>query len=73
MKEKVLKVLFSALLNKRKIYGRRANNSDICANNSVLKVCAFTSEDCIYWEPSRDREKEYNELKEGEVNEQSHD
>ena len=47
-------------------YGCRANNSDICANNSVQGVCAFTSDDCICRKPSRAWKKQFNKLKEGE-------
>lgn len=34
-------------------YGCRANNPDICANNSIPDICAFTSDDCICKKPSR--------------------
>ena len=68
--EKELKVPFSAPLNELdtevQTYGCRANNSDICANNSVQGVCAFTSEDCICRKPSRAWKKQFNKLKEGE-------
>ncbi len=57
MTEKELKVPFSAPLNELgtevQTYGGRANNSDICANNSVQGVCAFPSDDCIRHKPSR--------------------
>lgn len=46
-----LKIPFNAPLNEMdteiQTYGCRANNSEICANNSIVNVCAFTSEDCI--------------------------
>ena len=51
MTEKELKVPFSAPINELdselQTYGCRANNPDICINNSVQGVCAFTSDDCI--------------------------
>lgn len=73
MSEKGLKVLFSASLNELdtelQTYGCSANNPDICANNSVDGVCAFTSADCICKKPSRAWKKQYLKLKEGEINE----
>ena len=73
MSEKGLKVLFSAPLNELdtelQTYGCRANNPDICANNSIDGVCAFTSADCICKRPSRAWKKQYLKLKEGEINE----
>ena len=72
MNEKELKVPFAAPLNEldteTQTYGCRANNSDICANNAIPNVCAFTTEDCICRKPSRAWKKQYNKLKEGEVN-----
>ena len=64
---KNLKIPFSAPLNEldteKQTYGCRANNPDICANNSLQGVCAFTSDDCICKRPSRAWKKKYNELK----------
>lgn len=72
MTEKEIRVAFSAPLNKfdteLQTYGCRANNPDICANNSVQGVCAFTSADCICHKPSRAWKKQYQKLKEGEKN-----
>lgn len=72
MTEKELKVPFSAPLNEldteEQTYGCRANNSDICANNSVQGVCAFTSDDCDCRKPSRAWKKQYIKLKEGGLN-----
>ena len=69
MTEKELKVPFSAPLNtldtEVQTFGCRANNSDICANNSVLGVCAFTSEDCICRKPSRAWKKQFVKLSGG--------
>ena len=51
MNVKDLKVSFNAPLNEQdtevQTFGCRANNPDICANNSINNVCAFTSDDCI--------------------------
>ena len=64
---KKLKIPFSAPLNEldteTQTYGCRANNPDICANNSLEGVCAFTSSDCICKRPSRAWKKKYKELK----------
>ena len=49
-------------------YGCRANNSDICGNNSIQGICAFVSDDCICRKPSRAWKKQYIKLKEGDVN-----
>ena len=72
MTEKELKVPFAAPLNEfdteTQTYGCRANNSDICANNSVPGVCAFTSEDNICHKPSRAWKKQFIKLKEGADN-----
>lgn len=63
-----LKIPFSASLNpldtETQTFGCRQNNPDICANNSLPGVCAFTSEDCICRKPSRAWKKKYAELKE---------
>ena len=73
MVEKQLKVAFSAPLNdldtELQTYGCRANNSDICANNSIPGICAFTSDDCVCRKPSRAWKKQYYKLKEGGLNE----
>jgi len=67
MSERELKVPFNAPLNEQdteiQTFGCRANNPDICANNSIAGVCAFTSDDCICKKPSRAWKKKYNELK----------
>lgn len=56
-----LKIPFNAPLNEMdteiQTYGCRANNSEICANNSIVNVCAFTSEDCIYKKNFKGMEK----------------
>lgn len=71
MIERELKVPFAAPLNEKdtevQTYGCRANNSDICANNSVPGICAFTTEDGICRKPSRAWKKQYNKLKEGGI------
>ena len=45
-------------------YGCRANNPDICANNGIPNICAFTSCDCICKKPSRAWKRQYQKLKE---------
>lgn len=66
MNEKVLKIPFNAPLNEQdseiQTYGCRQNNPDICANNSILGICAFTSADCICKKPSRSWKKQYQKL-----------
>lgn len=68
MKEKELRILFNAPLNKQdtetQTFGCRANNPDICSNNSLPGVCAFASDDCICKKPSRAWKKQYQKLKE---------
>lgn len=62
-----LKIGFNEPLNpldtSKCTYGCRANNPDICANNSIPNVCAFTSEDCICKTPSRAWKKQYEKLR----------
>lgn len=64
---KRLKVAFNAPLNELdteiQTFGCRQNNPDICANNSLPGVCAFTSDDCICKKPSRAWKKQYEKLK----------
>lgn len=66
MSEKVLKIPFCAPLNEQdsetQTYGCRQNNPDICANNSIPSICAFTSADCICKKPSRSWKKQYQKL-----------
>ncbi len=47
----------------KQTYGCRANNPNICANNGVPNVCAFSSKDCICHKPSRAWKKQYLRLK----------
>ncbi len=69
MIEKEIKVPFLVPLNEldteSQTYGYRANNSDICANNSVQDVCVFTSEDGICHKPSRAWKKQFIKLSGG--------
>ena len=44
-------------------YGCRHTNPDICSNNSIPGMCAFTSEDCICKKPPRSWKKIYEEMK----------
>lgn len=68
-----LKIPFNAPLNEMdteiQTYGCRANNSEICANNSIVNVCAFTSEDCICKKTSRAWKKQYHKLVGGQGHE----
>jgi hypothetical protein len=67
MTEKELRIPFHAPLNsqdtEKQTYGCRANNPDICANNRLSGVCAFTSQDGICRKPSRAWKKQYMKLK----------
>lgn len=66
MSEKLLKIPFHAPLNKQdsetQTYGCRQNNANICANNSIPGICAFTSNDCICRKPSRSWRKQFHKL-----------
>ena len=46
-----------------KTYGCRHTNPDICSNNSIPNICAFTSDDCICKRPPRSWKKLFEELK----------
>lgn len=63
----MIKFGFNAPLNDKdsetQTYGCRANNPDICSNNSIPNVCAFESDDCICKKPSRAWKKQYNKLR----------
>lgn len=63
-----LHIKFDAPLNEldteNQTYGCRANNPDICSNNSIPGVCAFSSNDFICRKPSRAWKKQYNKLME---------
>lgn len=65
---KALHIKFDAPLNKldteKQTYGCRANNPDICSNNSIPGVCAFSSNDFVCRKPSRAWKKQYNKLME---------
>lgn len=66
MSTKKLRVPFGAALHcedtETQTYGCRANNPDICGNNGLLGVCAFTREDCICKKPSRVWKKQFAKL-----------
>ena len=68
-----LKVSFNAPLNESdtetQTFGCRANNPDICGNNSVPNVCAFASQDNICKKPSRAWKKQYHKLSGEQENE----
>lgn len=73
MGENKIKIPFHAPLNELdteyQTYGCRANNPEICANNSLDNVCAFTSEDGICKKPSRAWKKQYHTLMEENTHE----
>lgn len=64
MNKKDLSISFNAPLNpqdtEQQTYG---NNPDICGNNGLPNICAFSSSDCICKKPSRACKKQYNKLK----------
>lgn len=68
MSDKELKIPFNAKLqvgdSETTTYGCRANNPDICANNSLEGICAFVTDDYICKRPSRAWEKQYRKLTE---------
>lgn len=65
---KALHIKFDAPLNEldteKQTYGCRANNPDICSNNSIPDICAFASNDFVCRKPSRAWKKQYNKLME---------
>ena len=65
-----LRIPFDYPLNKDdspiQTYGYRANNPDICANNSLPDIYAFTSDDKVCKKPSRAWEKQFAKLSEME-------
>ncbi len=67
--EKV-KVSFNAPLNdedtENQTWGCRANNPDICKNNGIPELCAYSRNDCICKCPSRAWKRQYEKLKIGE-------
>lgn len=62
-----IKVPFSAQLcefdTENQTKGCRANNPDICGNNSVQGICAYVCKDGICRKPSRVWKKQYENLK----------
>jgi len=64
-----LKVPFNVALNELdtevQTFGCRANNPNICVNNSIPEICAFASKDGICRKPSRAWKKQYSKLKGG--------
>ena len=65
-----LRIPFDYPLNKDdspiQTYGCRANNPDICANNSLPGICAFTSDDKICKKALKGMEKQFAKLSEME-------
>ena len=64
---KSLRIPFKAPLQPRDTadvtVGCRANNPDICANNGLEGICAFSSDDDICKRPSRAWRKQYEVLR----------
>ena len=64
---KDLKIPFEAPLHEldseTQTFGCRQKNPDICGNNSLPGVCAFTTDDCICRKPSRAWKRQYAVLK----------
>ena len=67
---KQIKVAFNAPLHEKdteiQTFGCRANNPDICRNNSITDVCAYVRDDGICKCPSKAWKKQYAKLKEGQ-------
>lgn len=66
-KDKKIKIPFSDPLNPQdtelQTFGCRANNPDICGNNGLSNICAFSSDDCICKKPSQAWKRQYAKLK----------
>ena len=66
MNIKELKIPFNDPLHEQdtetQTYGCRQNNPDICGNNGIPGVCAFSSDDGICHKPSRAWKKQYHKL-----------
>ncbi|AQU03382.1 hypothetical protein B1774_04615 [Dehalococcoides mccartyi] len=64
---KHLKIPFDAPLHEldseTQTFGCRQKNPDICGNNSLPGVCAFTTDECICRKPSRAWKRQYTVLK----------
>lgn len=64
----ILKVPFHAPLNPKdsatQTFGCRQKNPNICGNNSLPNVCAFTCDDFICKKPSKAWKKQYEKLRE---------
>lgn len=56
-------LLMHRCIHKLQTYGCRANNPDICGNNGLLNIYAFSSVYYICKKPSQAWKKEYNKLK----------
>ena len=65
-----LQIPYDAPLNdldtEKQTYGCRQNNPEICGNNSIIGICAFTTDDCICRKPSRAWKRQYIMLMEQE-------
>jgi len=64
--KKELLIAFNAPLHEKdsemQTYGCRQKNPDICGNNSLVGICAFTTDDCICRKPSRAWKRQYTLL-----------
>ena len=64
---KQLKIPFKAPLHEMdtedQTFGCRANNPDICKNNGIDGICAFTRTDCICKIPSKAWKRQYLKMK----------
>lgn len=58
----------NSLDSENQTFGCRANNPNICGNNGINGLCAFSSDDCICRKPSRAWKRQYYRLL-GEGNE----
>jgi hypothetical protein len=52
----------SYLDSETQTYGCRQNNPEICGNNSIDGVCAFSTDDSICKKPSRAWKRQYTVL-----------
>ena len=63
---KKLKTPFDAPLHEldseTQTYGCRHKNPEICGSNSLLDICAFTTDDCICRKPLRAWKRQYELL-----------
>lgn len=67
MNQKELLIPFNSSLRpedtETQTYGCRATNPDICGNNGLPNICAFSSSYCMCKKPSRAWKKQYIKMK----------